>query len=158
MNRERAIGNGPRRGWHSNVGRLLVGMLGVFLFLMQTSVARGQRLDGSLRVEVGDSSGASIVDAKVTVTNEATGVSVSTTASSAGTYVFPNLLVGTYTVTVEKTGFKKAIQKGVTVESNQVAEAKIALELGEVSAVVEVEAGADLVKTESSELGATFSS
>jgi hypothetical protein len=130
----------------------------VFLFLMQASVARGQRLDGSLRVEVGDTSGASIVDAKVTVTNEATNVSVSSTASSAGTYVFPNLLVGTYTITVEKTGFKKAIQKGVTVESNQVAEAKIALELGEVSAVVEVEAGADLVKTESSELGATFSS
>jgi hypothetical protein len=132
-------------------------MLGVFLFLMQTSVARGQRLDGSLRVEVGDTSGASIVDAKVTVTNEATGVSVSTSTSSAGTYVFPNLLVGTYTVTVEKTGFKKSIQKGVTVESNATAEAKVALELGEVSAVVEVEAGAELVKTESSELSATFS-
>src|SRR5438477_7931102 len=139
------------------VGRLFIGILGVFLFLMQSSVARGQRLDGSLRVEVGDSSGGSIVDAKVTVTNEATGVSVSTTASSSGTYVFPNLLVGTYTITVEKTGFKKSIQKGVTVESNATAEAKVALELGEVSAVVEVEAGADLVKTESSELSATFS-
>src|SRR5947207_2934575 len=139
------------------VGRLFIGILGVFLFLMQSSVARGQRLDGSLRVEVGDSSGGSIVDAKVTVTNEATGVSVSTTASSSGTYVFPNLLVGTYAITVEKTGFKKSIQKGVTVESNATAEAKVALELGEVSAVVEVEAGADLVKTESSELSATFS-
>jgi hypothetical protein len=132
-------------------------MLGVFLCLMQTSVARGQRLDGSLRVEVGDTSGASIVDAKVTVTNEATGVSVSTSASSAGSYVFPNLLVGTYTITVEKTGFKKSIQKGVIVESNATAEAKVGLELGEVSAVVEVEAGAELVKTESSELSSTFS-
>jgi len=132
-------------------------MLGVFLFIMQISVARGQRLDGALRVEVGDTSGAAILDAKVTVTNEATNVSVSTNASSAGTYVFPNLLVGTYTVTVEKTGFKKSVQKNVTVESNQVAETKVALELGEVSVTVEVEAGADLVKTESSELGATFS-
>jgi len=132
-------------------------MLGVFLLLMQTSAARAQRLDGSLRVEVGDSSGASILDAKVTVTNEATGVSVSTTASSAGTYVFPDLLVGTYTITVEKTGFKKSVQKGVIVESNATAETKVALELGEVSAVVEVEAGAELVKTESSELSATFS-
>ena len=157
MIRERASSNVPCRSWRSNVSRLFIGMLGVFLFLMQTSVARGQRLDGSLRVEVGDSSGASIVDAKVTVTNEATGVSISTTASSAGTYVFPNLLVGTYTVTVEKTGFKKSVQKGVTVESNATAEAKVALELGEVSAVVEVEAGAELVKTESSELSATFS-
>jgi hypothetical protein len=132
-------------------------MLGVFLCLLQGSVARGQRLDGTLRVEVGDTSGASIVDAKVTVTNEATNVSLSTSTSSSGTYVFPNLLVGTYTITVEKTGFKKAVQKGVTVESNQTAESKVALELGEVSATVEVEAGAELVKTESSELGATFS-
>jgi len=154
---ERETSNRPCRSWRSKAGRLFIGMLGVFLFLMQTSVARGQRLDGSLRVEVGDTSGAAIVDAKVTVTNEATGVSVSSSASSAGTYVFPNLLVGTYTITVEKTGFKKSIQKGVIVESNGTAEAKVGLELGEVSAVVEVEAGAELVKTESSELSATFS-
>src|SRR5712692_10630182 len=157
MNCERATSIGVCRSRLAHAVRLFIGVLGVFLFLMQASVARGQRLDGSLRVEVGDTSGASILDAKVTVTNEATNVSVTSTASSAGTYVFPNLLVGSYTVTVEKTGFKKSIQKGVTVESNQVAEAKVALELGEVSAVVEVEAGADLVKTESSELGATFS-
>jgi hypothetical protein len=136
---------------------LLIGILGVFLCLLQGSAARGQRLDGTLRVEVGDTSGASIVDAKVTVTNEATNVSISTNTSSSGTYVFPNLLVGTYTISVEKAGFKKAIQKGVGVESNQTAESKVALELGEVSATVEVEAGAELVKTESSELGATFS-
>jgi Carboxypeptidase regulatory-like domain/TonB dependent receptor len=157
MNLERETRVWSRQCRLANICRLFIGVLGLLLCLVLTSVTRGQRLDGSLRVEVGDTSGASIFDAKVTVTNEATGVSVSTDASSAGTYVFPNLLVGTYTVTVEKTGFKKSIQKGVTVESNQVAEAKVALELGEVSAVVEVEAGADLVKTESSELGATFS-
>lgn len=157
MNGERATGFGVCRSQLANAGRIFIGLLGVFLFLLHGSVARGQRLDGSLRVEVGDTSGASIVDAKVTVSNEATGVSIFTSASSAGTYVFQNLLVGTYTVTVEKAGFKKAIQKGVTVESNAVAEAKVALELGEVSAVVEVEAGAELVKTESSELSATFS-
>jgi hypothetical protein len=108
-------------------------------------------------VEVGDSSGAAILDAKVIVANEATNVSVSTDTSSSGTYVFPNLLVGTYTITVEKAGFKKAVQRGVGVTSNQVSEAKIALELGEVSAVVEVAAGAELIKTESSTLETTFS-
>src|ERR1700682_5255010 len=157
MNCERATSVNPRRRRLAIAGRLFIGVLGVFLFLMQGWVARGQRLDGGLRVEVGDSTGASIVDAKVTVTNEATNVSVSTNASSAGTYVFPNLLVGTYAVTVEKAGFKKSIQKGVTIEYNKVAEAKVALELGEVSAVIEVEAGADLVKTESSTLDVTFS-
>src|SRR5712664_4811831 len=123
--------------------------------VLTPSLAQAQRLDGTLRVTVTDRTGASVEDAKVTVTNEGTNVSVTATASSAGTYVFPNLLVGTYRITVEKDGFKKSVSKGVVVESNQVAEAKIELELGSVSATVEVQAGADLVRTESSTLEAT---
>jgi carboxypeptidase family protein/TonB-dependent receptor-like protein len=137
--------------------RLTVMALAAMLCLLLSSAAWAQRLDGSLRVTVTDHSQASVEDAKVTVANEATGVATVTTASSAGTYVFPNLLVGTYTITVEKDGFKKAVQKGIAVASNQTADAKVELELGSVSAVVEVEAGADLVNTQSSELGATFS-
>ena len=119
--------------------------------------AMAQRLDGTLRVTVTDKMGAVILDAKVTVTNEGTSVGITATASSAGTYVFPDLLVGSYTVTVEKEGFKKTVSKGVQVESNQVAEVATTLEVGDASAVVEVTAGAELVKTESSELGSTFS-
>ena len=137
--------------------RLIFVALAAILCILLGSPARAQRLDGSLRVTVTDKSQASVEDAKVSVTNNATGVISETTASSSGTYVFPNLLVGTYTVSVEKDGFKKAINKSVVVESNQVADAKVELELGSVSAVVEVEAGAELVNTQSSELQATFS-
>jgi hypothetical protein len=132
------------------------------LFVLLTSVfatqaLRAQRLDGTLRITVTDKTGAVVEDARVTVTNEATNVPKTATASSAGTYVFPDLTVGTYSVTVEKPGFRKSIAKGIQVESNQVAEANATLEVGDVSSVVEVEAGAELIKTESSELGATFS-
>jgi hypothetical protein len=137
--------------------RLIFMALAGVLCILLGSAARAQRLDGTLRVTVTDNSQASIEEAKVTAENEATGVAVTTTASSSGTYVFPNLLVGTYTVTVEKDGFKKAVQRGIIVNSNQVSEAKVDLEIGSVSATVEVEAGADLVKTESSTLEATFS-
>jgi len=129
----------------------------VVAMLILPGFANAQRLDGTLRITVSDSTGAGILDAKVTVTNEATGVSTTATASSVGTYVFPNLLVGSYTVTAEKSGFKKAVNKGVQVESNQVAEVAATLEVGDATAVVEVTAGAELVKTETSELGATFS-
>jgi hypothetical protein len=125
--------------------------------VLTAAVAQAQRLDGTLRVTVTDKSGASVEDARVTVANEATNVSATATASSAGTYVFPNLLVGTYRISVEKTGFKKSVSTGVVVESNQTAEAAAVLEVGDVSSVIEVSAGAELVKTESSELGATFS-
>src|SRR5580765_2951402 len=84
--------------------------------ILAASLAQAQRLDGGLRVTVNDKSGASIFDAKVTVTNEATNVSVTADASSAGTYVFPNLLVGSYKITVEKPGFKKSVANGVAVQ------------------------------------------
>jgi len=137
--------------------------MGVFLLVLLSGLAvsaegaRAQRFDGTLRVSVTDSSGAGIVDARVTVTGEATNVSTTATASSAGTYVFPNLLVGSYTVSVEKAGFKKTVNKGVQVESNQVTETAVTLEVGDVATTVEVTAGAELVKTESSTLDATFS-
>src|SRR5882724_6802329 len=137
--------------------KLILVALAAILCILLGSPARAQRLDGSLRVTVTDKSQASVEDAKVSVTSNATGVISETIASSSGTYVFPNLLVGTYTVSVEKDGFKKAINKSVVVESNQVAEAKVELELGSVSSVVEVQAGAELVNTQSSELQATFS-
>src|SRR5882757_5758164 len=136
--------------------RLSYFLLAAMFGLLLTGKASAQRLDGTLRVTVTDGSQATMEDAKVTVTNEESGVSKETTTASAGTYVFPSMLVGRYTITVEKTGFKKAVQKGINLSSNQVTEASIALELGSVSAIVEVEAGADLVQTQSSELNSSF--
>jgi hypothetical protein len=137
--------------------RLIVVALAAALCVLLSGATWGQRLDGTLRVTVTDNSHASIEDAKVTVVNDSTGVATTATASSAGTYVFPNTLVGTYTVSIEKDGFKKSVQKNVTVNSNSTADLKVELELGSVASIVEVQAGADLVKTDSSELGATFS-
>ncbi len=88
---------------------IFTALAGGFCMLLG-SATPAQRLDGTLRVTVSDKSQASVEEAKVSVTNDATGVTSETTASSSGTYVFPNLLVGTYTVSVEKDGFKKAIR------------------------------------------------
>ena len=164
MNCERTLSMGDFRSAVSKVaarrekpGRVWIALLAfVVVTVILPGFANAQRLDGTLRITVSDSTGAAILDAKVTVTNEATGVSTTATASSVGTYVFPNLLVGSYTVTAEKSGFKKAVNKGVEVESNQVAEVTATLEVGDATTVLEVTAGAELVKTESSELGATF--
>ncbi len=136
--------------------RLIRFALLALLCVLTASLTQAQRLDGTLRVTVTDSSGASVENARVTVTNEGTNVALSSTASSAGTYVFPNLSIGSYTVSVERDGFKKSVQKGARVESNQVAEAKVDLEVGAVSAVVEVEAGSELIKTATSELSTTI--
>jgi uncharacterized protein (DUF2141 family) len=114
-------GTGGNSEGEKAMRRLIVIALSAMICILLGSAAQAQRLDGTLRVTVTDSSQAVIEEAKVTVENQETGVSTSTTASSAGTYVFPNLLVGTYTVTIERDGFKKVVQKGVAVASNQVA-------------------------------------
>ncbi len=116
--------------------------------------ALAQKLDGSLRLEITDASGAAIPDAKVTVTNDSTNVSATQDGGSVGTYVFPNLLVGSYTVVIEKSSFKKYVRKNVQVGANQITEVKAKLDVGTVDTVVLVESGADLVQTSNAELSA----
>ena len=100
-----------------------------------------------------------IPGATVTLRNDRTGETRNQVSSDAGGYDFPNLLVSTYTLTVELSGFKKYVRPGIVVRANQVSEVKVRLELGELNEIVTVSAGADLVQTEDSQLtGGTFGS
>jgi Carboxypeptidase regulatory-like domain/TonB dependent receptor-like, beta-barrel len=121
--------------------------------LSGSALSQGQ--DGSLRGEVKDSTGAIVSGAKVIAVNESTGVARETTSSSVGTYSFPNLLVGKYTVTVEASGFKKSVRKNVAILANQVSEAHAALEVGNIENTVEV-TGSELVTTTSSQIGGSL--
>src|SRR5580700_11159723 len=60
----------------------------------------------SLNGSVTDSSGALVEGAKVAAVSAATGFHRETLTGAAGTYQIPALAVGTYTVTVSKTGFR----------------------------------------------------
>ncbi len=115
-----------------------------------------QRLDGTLRGEVTDPTGAVVADAKVTATSVATGVANQTKTSSSGIYVFPNLLVGTYNVAIEAPHFRKYVRTNVEVKANQVTEAHAKLAVGAATETVEVTAGAELIQTETSQLTNTF--
>jgi len=97
-----------------------------------------------------DPSGASIPDATVTLTHEGTRVSFTVQTTSTGNYVFDSVQIGLYTVTVEKEGFKKFISTGNTVNINQPATVDVALEIGGVNDVVQVEDSAAQVQTNSS--------
>jgi len=104
---------------------------------------------------VTDASGAVITDASVTVTNEATSVSSRTTTSSSGTYSVTGLIPGAYTITVEKTGFKKSINNHVNVEVTVTATINVALSNGAVTDTVEVEAQQITLNTTQPQIGST---
>jgi hypothetical protein len=103
-----------------------------------------------------DDSGAVVPDAKVTATNPETGVSQTSTTTNVGSYVFPNLLAGKYTVTVEKSGFQRYERQGVQINSNQTIDTNITLTVGATSTTIEVSGGADLIQTSTATLANTF--
>ena len=59
-----------------------------------------------------DPSGAVLASVKVTLTNEATGVSREATTNDSGDYVFVEVQPGHYQLEFEQTGFKKNVQQG----------------------------------------------
>lgn len=136
--------------------KCIVLTLAVLVCAISAGIAQGQRFDGTLRGDVIDPAGATVPNANITATNEATGVSQTTTTTSAGSYTFPNLLAGIYTLTVEAAGFQKYQRAKIQVNSNQITDANIALTIGSTGTVIEVEAGADLVQTSNATLANTF--
>lgn len=118
-------------------------------FLLLCTVAWGQstsRVTGTVQ----DKSGGLIPGAKVTLTNEATNVSVSTVTTTAGTYIFDGIVPGTYTVTVEKSGFAAFTSRGNVLTIALPMVVNVSLQVGAVTEKVVVNAGAELVQTETS--------
>jgi len=103
------------------------------LALCCASFAFSQAVSGSLLGTVTDASGATVPNAQVVMTETNTGVSRATRTGEAGNYVFGDVPPGTYTVSVELTGFKKAVRSGVDVLVNATIRADLNLQPGSVS-------------------------
>src|ERR1043165_4695955 len=88
------------------------------LFLLAAGIPRAaaQFDTASVVGTVKDSSGATVPDAKVTLTNTQTGVSVVRTTQSDGNFEFVNVRPGVYVVTAEKSGFSIALMDDVQVQ------------------------------------------
>ena len=113
-----------------------------------------QGTGGRILGRVSDPSGAVVGGVKVTAINEATGVTRDAQTSGSGDYGFPDLPVGTYTLTFELTGFKKDIRKAIALDVNQVITLNMTMQLGGAQEVVDVTSEAPLVDTTSTQLGA----
>ena len=117
-----------------------------------------QRTTGTLRGQVFDPQGAVVSNAKVTVTNQATGVANTIQTTSAGTYNVPSLIPGRYSVAVEASGFKSYVKRDVTVLADQDNVADAQLQLGQASETIEVQSGGVEVQTTSAALNNNYNS
>ncbi len=96
---------------------------------------------------VTDSSGAVVAGATVSLKRVGTTVPLTTQTSDNGVYTFDLIQAGVYDITVEKTGFKKAVSMGNTAFINQPASVNVVLQAGDVSATVTVSGTAEQVQT-----------
>ena len=125
------------------------------IFLLAAISSFAQFDAGQISGFVRDNSGAIVSGANVSVANQATGEIHKTTTNAEGYYVFPQLFVGQYSVTVEKTGFKTFVQNSITIDAQAKRSVDVTLSLGAVSERVEVEASAAQVQTDSAKVGST---
>ncbi len=134
------------------------GALLALCLLLLASNARAQLgISGTITGTVVDSSGAVVPDGQVILTNEATGAARNLTTTDTGVFIFPGLPQGTYSVRVEKTGFRPITRTGVPVTSGErVALGNIEIALGQTSEAVTVTAEALAINTESADVGASL--
>jgi hypothetical protein len=113
----------------------------------------GQTTYGSISGTVFDSSGATIANAQVSLTNLSTDEKRTQPTNADGLYTFPNLFPGRYKIDVEKAGFKKTTRPDVVVEVQQAARIDFSLPVGEATESVEVTSEVTLLQPETSSLG-----
>jgi outer membrane receptor protein involved in Fe transport len=110
----------------------------------------------SLQGTVTDTQGAVVPGVTVTLTSNETNITRQTTSNDSGFYAFTNLGPGRYTLTAERTGFKKASLQNVQVAAERTQGADIQLAVGEVAEEVTVSADAlAAIQTETAQIGGT---
>ena len=120
----------------------------VFCFALSAGQIFAQStVTGGIRGSVTDAQNANVPNATVTVTNEGTNKSETTTTNADGNYRFSNLQPGTYTISVTSSGFSEFKQEKVVVEVGQATAINIPLGVAGTSATVEVTAEAPVINT-----------
>jgi hypothetical protein len=105
---------------------------------------------------VTDTSGAVVSGAKITVTEQGTGAALTQTTQENGTYGFPSLTQGTYTVVATHPGFSEARTKDVVVDASSTRVVDFKLEPGALTQVIEVSAQEQQVETQSAVVATTI--
>jgi hypothetical protein len=113
-----------------------------------TGALSAQEVRASLSGLISDPSGAPIPAAKITVTNTAKNTTVVSTSNEIGLYSTPLLEPASYSVAVEKDGFRRVVRENVILQSLDKARLDIQLQVGAVSDSITVNAAVSQLQTE----------
>ena len=130
--------------------------LAAALSILVPTLLPAQGASGRIVGRIADPTAAVLANVKVTLVNEATGISRDALSNDSGDFTFVEVVPGTYTVQFELAGFKKNVQKDVIVDVNQVVTLNSTLQIGGSQETVEVTSEAPQVDTTSTQLGAVI--
>ncbi|ABF42219.1 hypothetical protein Acid345_3218 [Candidatus Koribacter versatilis Ellin345] len=132
-------------------------LLLLVVLLASSFTLLAQTFRGGIEGTVTDASGAAIPGAQVTANDPATGTSRSATTDGSGNYVFTEMPLGAYDVTVEHDGFRKQVIRGVKVEVGAPNRANATLTPGQVKETIDVSAEIPVIETQADTTGDTIS-
>jgi hypothetical protein len=119
----------------------------VLLFLGVSTSVRAQSTSASVTGRVTDPSHAVISGAKISAVNKGTNFRYEAATNNSGEYYLPNLPPGSYSLEIEKAGFKKLIRPDVSLHVQDALTIDFEMPVGPTSDSITVRAGAPLVNT-----------
>jgi len=130
--------------------------MGVALAILFCQIA-AQAQTGSISGTVVDSQGAVVPGASVAIKGQ-NGSTFTATTNNDGFFIVPGVLAGTptYTVTVSAKNFKTSVVENVKVDVATPASVSVTLTAGQVSEIVVVTSGAEVLQTETATVGTTI--
>jgi len=143
-------------------GKALSGLFGrttllalacLVVLLFNSAPLRAQVDAGSISGTVTDASGATVSGVAVTLTNQGTNASLSTTTGSDGEYKFSPVKIGVYKLKATLQGFQTVEQRDITVNVDQNLVVNFALKPGSVSETVEVASSVPVLETQDASVG-----
>src|ERR1051326_7911400 len=143
-------------GWRKFMRGLVIGICtALVIFVFTAGLAWGEataQISGTVR----DSSGAVLPGVEITATQTETGTARMTISNETGFYVLPSLPLGPYKLEAALAGFRTFVQAGIVLQVNSNPVIDVALQVGQVTETVEVQANASQVETRSAGVGQVF--
>jgi hypothetical protein len=126
------------------------------LVLVTSPFTNAQQVFGRIFGTIVDSSGAAVVNAKVTITDVNKGTKFEVTTDQAGNYSRGQLIPDPYKITIESQGFQTVVSDNIDVRVDESARFDATLKVGDVTTQVEVTATAPLLQSDRADVAQTF--
>ncbi len=149
---KRNIESPSSRATHAKSSTCRAALLFLILALCAVPIV-AQNFKATVVGRVTDANDATVPGASVTIVNADTALEQTVTAGDDGAFTIAQLPPGTYEVRVEATNFKRSVQTGLVLETDQTQRLNVVLEAGNVDETITVVAEAPVINTDTSDKG-----